>query len=201
MYKWPSHQPVDTIWIINCRLLINPATHSKTEDLGITDPQGFHQIHDDDIPCNLLNEAGARQIALHHIAASRTSSRAPSEWHCREPVSLGPARRPKARGSSRAGLRKADRIFACQCCCSDPCIATHQASRMPRPQASGSAGSPPGGHAEDEGELSQILQSPNWIDILGQDFGIKLLSFGGVTLLICSSSTSRLRSLRPSTRS
>ena len=139
--------------------------------------------------------------AMDRSSAGRTSSRAPK----REPLpgdrQPGTAGRPKARGSSRAGLRKADRIFACQCCCSDPCIATHQASRMPRPQASGSAGSPPGGHAEDEGGLSQILQSPDWIDILGQDFGIKLLSFGGVTLLICSSSTSRLRSLRPSTRS
>ena len=53
---------------------------------------------------------------------------------------------PKARGASGARwIQMADRLFARQCRCSDPCNATHQLSRIPRPQARGAAGSPPAG--------------------------------------------------------
>jgi hypothetical protein len=75
------------------------------------------------------------RISLHESCAPK-----------REPL-MGARRADQGqRGKPRVGSKMADRLFARQCCCSDPCNATHQPSRIPRPQASGYAGEPPAGN-------------------------------------------------------
>ena len=90
-------------------------------------------------PCNATNQPSRIPSPQARAAAGRPPA--------------GPAGRPKARGASGVQLRIADRLFARQCHCSNPCNATHQASRIPRPKARGAAGEPASRETEAEEEL------------------------------------------------
>ena len=71
-------------------------------------------------------------------------SRVPKREPLPGAISRGPTGSPRPGGAAR-WLQMADRSFACQCCCSDPCSATHQPSRIPSPQARAAARSLPAG--------------------------------------------------------
>ena len=97
-----------------------------------------------------------------HASASRIPSPQARAAAGRPPA--GPAGRPKARGASGVQLRIADRLFARQCHCSNPCNATHQASRIPRPQARAAARSPqPGPAGQPKARRSEWHDGSKWL--------------------------------------
>ena len=83
--------------------------------------------------------------SMQRHASAFTNPAPPSERRCQEPASRGPPGSQGQEGRAARWLQMADRSFACQFSCSNPCNATHQPSRIPRPQASGAARSPPAG--------------------------------------------------------
>ncbi len=78
--------------------------------------------------------------------ARTPGSRAPKRVALPATCQLGTVWLPKARMASRAlWLQMADRLFARQCHCSNPCNATHQASRISVPQSERRCRKPPAG--------------------------------------------------------
>ena len=101
------------------------------------------------------------RISLHE-------SRAPKRVALPEARQPGPAGQPRPEGRAARWLQMADRSFACQFSCSDPCNATHQPSRIPSPQARAAARSPPAGARR--AAQGQEERAARWIQMADRSF-------------------------------